>query len=317
MQDIENLLAFWKVHGDEELVLATIVRKQFSGYRSVGAKKIISRTTACGLLSGGCLETEIDSTARHAWDDLPLLKTFTTTKGADRVFGYQIGCNGTIEVLFEKLPPYLTPEQKTLFIPYGEKPKAAGVVIDLTEAHLGERRFVSENFTDSLMYFDSWVKPVRLCIIGCGPDTPALQEIASLMGWRIQLLDYRPDYIATGPETIIAPLSELVNHVPEGDHVAIVLMTHNYNADLHILNDLREKELAYLGCLGPRERFEQLKDDLYKEYGTRLNHDFEARTHAPAGIFSRGHFPEEIALSIVTQIQSILRQVPNKPPCPA
>src|SRR5262249_39893917 len=128
--------------------------------------------------------------------------------------------------------------------------------------------------------------------------------------------DYRPAYIATGPDTTIAPLSELADYVPEGDQTAVVLMTHNYDADLRILNALRTKKLAYLGCLGPRERFEQLKQDLYKEYGARLSPDFEARVHAPAGMFSRGRFPEEIALSIVAQIQSILRHAPDKLPCP-
>jgi xanthine dehydrogenase accessory factor len=324
MRDIENLLAFWTAHPDEELVLATIVRKQFSGYRSVGARKLISRDNACGLLSGGCLEAEIDATARNAWDALPMLKTFTTTMGADRVFGYQTGCSSIIEVFFEKLSLCMDTEQKSLFIPYGENVKAAGVSICLEEPHLGERHFVSEmpqqatmNPANPVIYFDHWIEPIRLCIIGCGPDAPAFKEIASMMGWRLQLLDYRPGYISTTePETTLAPLAKLADYVPEGSQTAVVLMTHNYNADLHILNALRTKKLAYLGCLGPRERFEQLKHDLYKDYGARLSPDFETRVHAPAGMFSSGRFPEEIALSIVAQIQSLLRHAPDKLPCP-
>lgn len=315
MRDIENLLAFRASHYDEDLVLATIVRKQYSGYRSVGAKKLISRDSACGMLSGGCLEAEIDAIARQVWDNLPILKTFTTTMDADRVFGYQIGCSGTIDVLFEKLTSSVSLEQMALFIPYGEKPKAAGVIVDLKEANLGERRFVTEVSSDPTVYFDRWIEPICLCVIGCGPDAPALKEIADMMGWQIQLLDYRPSYIATGSETTLAPLSELTNYVPEGSRVAVVLMTHNYDADLRILHTLRTKELAYLGCLGSRARFEHLKEDLYKEYGACLSADFEARVYAPAGVFSSGRFPEEIALSIVAQIQSILRHIPDRLPC--
>lgn len=318
MRDIENILAFWRNHDSEDLVLATIVRKQYSGYRAVGAKKIMSRKDACGLLSGGCLEADIMGTAHQYWMHLPVLKTFSTTGSTDRFLGYQTGCAGVIDVLFERLPART--QDKSLYIPYGKKRLAEGVNVSLEAINLGHRRFASEPSGDNTdSFFDSWIEPITLCIVGCGPDAPALFEMAAMMGWQVHLLDYRPDYVATGPLTTLCPLAEMTAHIPEGERVAVILMTHHYEADLRILNGLSGKRLGYLGCLGPRQRFEQLKTDLMNEFGTQLSSGFESIVHAPAGLFSRGRCPEEIALSITSQIQSILRNRSRQSlqPCPA
>lgn len=318
MRDIDNILGFWQNHDSEDLVLATIVRKKYSSYRSVGAKKIMSHNNTCGLLSGGCLEADIIHTARQYWEHLPVLKTFSTTGSTDRFLGYQTGCAGVIDVLFERLPART--KDKSLYIPYGKKRQVEGVNVSLLEINLGHRRFASELSESNIdCFFDPWIEPITLCIVGCGPDAPALFEIAAMMGWQVHMLDYRPDYAAADSLATLCPLAEMAAHIPEGELVAVILMTHHYEADLRILNGLSGKRLGYLGCLGPRQRFEQLKLDLMNEFGTQLSSGFESIVHAPAGLFSSGRCPEEIALSITSQIQSILRHSPNSSlqPCPA
>jgi xanthine dehydrogenase accessory factor len=308
MRDLIDLRAFWTAHAGSPLVLCTLVRKKHFGYRAVGAKKIVGlEGLSCGLLSGGCLEGDIERAARDHPDALPFIRSFSTMNDTDRLFGYQAGCGGVIDILFERLPD--STQDMDLYLPFGEKPKAGGVEISLSESSLGRRIFV-ESSKDCDAFFDPWISPLNLCVIGCGPDAPALADFALPMGWQVRFIDYRSNYSlppsTPGPAEII-PLEEIADSIGEGAHTAIMLMTHNYEADLKILSGLAGRHYGYIGCLGPRQRYEQMKRDMPKIHGIALDPEWETIVHAPAGLFINGRAPEEIALSIIAQIQSLLR----------
>lgn len=134
MKDTVDIRHFWQSAKSEPLVLCTLVKKTGSSYRHVGAKKIISLATGAssGLMSGGCLEGDIEKSARGNADQLPFLKSFSTMSEEDRLMGYQTGCSGEIEVLFEKIPPTL--DSIDLYVPFGKNKKADGVLVTLKTA---------------------------------------------------------------------------------------------------------------------------------------------------------------------------------------
>jgi xanthine/CO dehydrogenase XdhC/CoxF family maturation factor len=85
----------------------------------------------------------------------------------------------------------------------------------------------------------------------------------------------------------------------------VVVMTHNYLHDLEVLRQLLPMRLRYLGCLGPRRRTEGLILDLSEE--DSLNVDAALRRlHAPIGLDIGAETPEEIALSVVSEIKAVL-----------
>lgn len=318
MKDILELREFFKRVTDEDLVLCTIVKKSGSSYRNVFAKKIVSlnSTDSCGLLSGGCLEKEIDETARENFDKLPLIRTFSTLNEEDRLLGYQKGCAGVIDILFEKLPRDLN--QINLFLPYGTNPLAKGVCIDLKK--IGARHFVTNesSYNDhSDVLFEPWVSPVELTIVGCGADADPYLELSKTLGWSIRFVDYRSDLTEEGrfngeikPDLI--PLDQIPFSLKEGPKTAVVLMTHSYEADLNIYAGLLEKEFGYLGCVGPRRRYELLKQDLKNLFDKQPSVGWEEKTvKAPPGITSADHTPAEIAFSIVADIQLKLGSISN------
>ena len=102
MRDLVELRAFCELHqNDEGLVMCTLVRKSGSSYRSVGAKKLVaSNGKNCGLLSGGCLEGSIEKAARERKHEMPFIESFSTLSDEDRLMGYQVGCQGVIDILF-------------------------------------------------------------------------------------------------------------------------------------------------------------------------------------------------------------------------
>ena len=301
MKDLLDLRAFWTAHAGQPLVLATLVGKTGSTYRSLGAKKIIAldRDQSCGLLSGGCLEGDIAARARDT-TTFPFTATFSTEDEADRFLGYQSGCAGTLEILFERLPE--TPDTIDLYLPFGAIPSAKGVAINLTTA---ARRFADA--ANDGEFFDAWTRPIQLTVLGCGIDAAPFAALTAPLGWTLRYLDYRPpSWHADLPATVL-PLAEIGATIP--DTSAVVLMTHSYEADLDLLRQLANRPIAYLACLGPRARYDQLKTDLLKMQGVAIDPAWEARTvAAPAGLWPRGRNPAGIALSVVAQIEQRLGQ---------
>lgn len=308
MHEMQHLLDFWRAHTHAELALATLVGKRGSSYRAPGAKKLVGRADIPGndrgLLSGGCLESAINQAARHNWDRLPFRQSFSTLDEADRLLGFQTGCAGEIEILFERLPAYAAGDP-ALYIPFGPpRDGVAGVAVSLDAATLGQRRYVAR--PPAAGFFDSWITPLTLNIIGCGIDAAPFAALAEPLGWTVQFLDYRPPSWRAELPMRQLPLAELGAIIPDGPHSAVVLMTHNYEADLEILAQLQDKRPGYLACLGPRARFDQLQADLLALRGLTLPPALLEVIAAPAGLWRKDRDPAAIALSIVAQIHAKL-----------
>lgn len=151
---------------------------------------------------------------------------------------------------------------------------------------------------------------VSLVLVGAGNDARPLSQMASLLGWEVNIFDGRPllatrSRFAEALQVQVAKPAELFNWVCPGDHTAFVLMTHNYPYDLAVLEQLSQYSLPYIGVLGPKKRLEHLLQDLGK-LGIRLSSDFRDRLFGPAGLELGAEGPEEIALSILSEISAVL-----------
>lgn len=98
---------FRSADNDESVVLATVVRITGSSYGGVGTR-MVARVdgTTVGLVSGGCLESDL---AEHARDvhrrREPRVVTYDTRADDETAWGLGLGCNGLIDVLLEPLKP--------------------------------------------------------------------------------------------------------------------------------------------------------------------------------------------------------------------
>ena len=102
----------------------------------------------------------------------------------------------------------------------------------------------------------------------------------------------------------------------EGD--AAVVMTHSYEQDRSVLTNLLEKNIAYLGVLGPRYRTADLLRDVkadlavYERSPSDENHcSVWNEVHSPVGLNLGGHSPATIALSILAEIQGVVSSRPS------
>jgi xanthine dehydrogenase accessory factor len=103
----------------------------------------------------------------------------------------------------------------------------------------------------------------------------------------------------------------LVAQVAPGPDAMAVVMTHHYVHDVPILRDLLARPLAYVGLLGPKKRAQKILEDL-STAGAQLK-DARHRLHAPVGLDLGADSPEQVALSIVAEIQSALTQRDARP----
>ena len=131
--------------------------------------------------------------------------------------------------------------------------------------------------------------PLQLLIAGDGRDTVPLAAIAQTMGWKIIRL-HAPEQICGDSRTVA------------------VVKTHNYGRDFAFLRALLPLDLPYIGLVGSKKRKEQLVAALID-----LGADLEQtqRIHGPAGLDIGSATPEEIALSIVAEIQAVLAVRPH------
>ncbi|MEY4511799.1 MAG: hypothetical protein RLZZ450_3921 [Pseudomonadota bacterium] len=80
-------------------------------------------------------------------------------------------------------------------------------------------------------------------------------------------------------------------------------MAHHDERDLAALHALVRSRAPYIGVLGARTRATRLLADV-ESGGYRLDERTKQRLHAPVGLAIGAESPQEIALSIVAEIQA-------------
>lgn len=182
---------------------------------------------------------------------------------------------------------------------------------DACEAAVTKRSFV-KNYTLSEgtveVFLEVIQPPLSLTILGAGDDAIPLARFASLLGWQTTLLDHRPafatlDRFPMADRLLPGCPDAALDSLALDERSAVVLMSHNYEQDRAFLNRLVSANVPYIGILGPVKRTDRLLNDIRAD-GIFLSEDFLARLHSPAGLDIGSETPEEIALSIVSEIQA-------------
>lgn len=151
---------------------------------------------------------------------------------------------------------------------------------------------------------------VPLMIFGAGHDALPLVRLAQELGWYVTVVDNRQadgtqERFQCADEVILSRPEAISESVSLNNRTMAVVMTHNYLHDLEILKILVPSPVRYLGILGPKSRTEKLLQDL-QEQGITPTEQQRQRLYSPVGLDIGADTPEEIALSIVAEIQAVL-----------
>ena len=277
MKEIQEIIRAFKQRRAQPLALATLVRAHGSSYRRPGARMLIdARGGITGALSGGCLEEEVATRAQEVIaTGEPILLSFDTR--------LRYGCNGAIEIFVEQVRPELLDR---LAAEQRNRSESLLATVFENSQSLGTRFLSSADEALPGAFVQAIRPPLRLVLIGDGPDSVPLRALGAILGWAV---------IETEEG------SSLPNDFDEW--TAAVVKTHNYGRDYAALEKLLPLGLPYVALLGPRRRRDQLLHSLL-DAGVTIR----SQLFAPAGLDIGAESPEEIALAIVTEIQTIFAE---------
>ncbi|MFN5576173.1 MAG: XdhC family protein [Bacteroidota bacterium] len=172
--------------------------------------------------------------------------------------------------------------------------------------------FKSYNLNDhTFNAFLSFISPpISLIIVGAGNDAIPLQSIAETLGWEVTIVDGRHTYakierFSSACQIIVSKPEKVLQQIPIDEKTVFVLMTHNYNYDYAILKALLDKNIPYIGALGPKKKLDNMITDLKAE-NIFLNERQKNILYGPVGLELGAETPAEIALSITAEIMSVM-----------
>jgi len=159
-------------------------------------------------------------------------------------------------------------------------------------------------------FIECMAPAIKLNILGAGNDVIPLVKLASVMGWEITIADGRSDLVTSYRfpevgELLIGKGDEMAGKLAIDSQTAVVLMTHNFNYDLAILKGLYPYKCPYIGVLGPKKKLLKLKEQLIKN-GISFQKGDEKVIFGPMGLDIGAESPEEIALSIMSEIKAVM-----------
>lgn len=150
-------------------------------------------------------------------------------------------------------------------------------------------------------------RPLReLIVVGAGHIAQPMAHIGALLGYRVIVLDDRPDFATRerfpDADRLIRadfgdPFADLVLH--ERSHLLLVTRGHKYDYECLIRALRTDPAPAYIGMIGSRRRVRATYVQLIDE---GISHDLIDRIHAPVGLDIGAETPEEIAVSVAAEL---------------
>ena len=152
------------------------------------------------------------------------------------------------------------------------------------------------------------VPPTHLFIFGSAHDAVPLLSLAKAIGWSVTVCEPHAqlatrERFRAADRHLVGPLEEAIAALERCVRPAAVVMAHHYERDLAALSALLRSTAPYIGLLGARRRASRLLADVTRG-GLVLDEQTQRRLHWPVGLAIGAESPQEIALSIVAEIQA-------------
>jgi xanthine dehydrogenase accessory factor len=170
------------------------------------------------------------------------------------------------------------------------------------------KNYISDDH-DLTAFIEMIRPPVSVIIIGAGNDVIPVADMADILGWETTVIDGRPNYarkerFASACQVLVAKPERALEQLVIDEYTVFLLMTHNYNYDKAMLVQLLQKNVSYIGMLGPMKKRERILNEL-KDEGISFSEQQLSNLHSPVGLDIGAESSEEIALSILSEIKAM------------
>ncbi len=299
------LSALDQLSGDDQAVLATVIDTEGSSYRKAGARMLINlaQHQLTGIVGGGCFDDDLIEHAREVANSGLCKVAFYDMRADDDVlWGLGMGCNGAVRVLLQ--PISADHPMTELLKNLQQRGGQISLRLATGECWQSDPQSVPAGLSGQGQQecFSHRIAPrFRLGIFGTGSDVLPVLDMADQLDWHITLWDHRPGKVKAHRFPQVAAISAFDNATPADAQAcqAVLVMSHNFDADRRFLNAIAGLGIPFIGSLGPISRRLRLLEQM-----ERVPEGFADTLHGPVGLNLGGELPEEIALSVISQIQS-------------
>ena len=332
----------------EDCVLATVVRTRGSTPQKSGAKLLVRKDgSGVGTLGGGCVEGDIWFAAKEIMRQRggPEFKDYYLNEDIAARDG--LVCGGTMYFFLDPLregTDYLRYGKEALnaykggsvvgiaTIVRAPDPRRLGYRFMLrddgtTEGSLGDpdlEKLALESIgkvaqlgkNDTVLtsngteiFVEGFTTPPTLVLMGGGHIGKATSVLANSLGFRIYVVDDRPEFANAErfPEAagiIVADYSQGLSQVPINANTYIVVATRGHRQDDYALEAAIGTPATYVGLLGSKRKTLLIYRNLLEQ-----GHSPEVlrQVRSPMGLDIAALTPEEIAVSIMSEIIMVRR----------
>ena len=298
-------------------VIATVIETWGSAPRRVGSQLIVSGDGHMeGSVSGGCVEGAV---VLEALDSLKVGKTKVLEYGVsdDDAFAVGLACGGKMRVLVEpvgkQMPQNLLQELVDSIAKY------ESVIYEINIKTL-QRRLVYNDYedrirrdrsgfeADGITFLNVYSPKLKIDIVGAVHIAQALVPISEIAGFSPRIIDPRESFANRERFGSV----EISNDFPDvaltktkpNYRTAVILLTHDPKLDDPALHIALRSEAFYIGALGSKKTHQQRINRLKQAGFTEKQID---RVHGPIGLKIGASSPEEIAISILSEVIATLR----------
>lgn len=286
----------------------------------------------------------------HTREGQPVLLTYDSTAQDEVRWGFGLGCDGIVDVLLERagtlgrVDPLAFLDgcrrdqergvlvtvfaSETPAVPVGARVTLKGGTVqadelppELRENLLSDARTVRDCGESTVRTYlhgsavvtallEAVLPPVRLFVFGAGHDAVGVVQIAHTVGWEVIVCEPHGRFatrerFALADEIIFAPPEQIAARINRSERPMTLVMGHNYEQDRAALAMLLGTRAPYIGVLGPKRRTARMLGEIGAGQGPG-----DERIHAPVGLALGAESPQEIALAIIAEIQSVLAHAP-------
>lgn len=158
-----------------------------------------------------------------------------------------------------------------------------------------------------------FIEPVlaepSLFIFGGGHIALALAKMARLAGFKIVVIDDRPEFATPqrfpeAEQTLVTDFSEAFPKLSIRSSDYIVIVTHGHKGDEVVLERVLRTEARYIGMIGSTKKNEAISSHLRAK---GISQELLDRVYTPVGLKINAQTPAEIAVSILAEIIKVRR----------
>ena len=162
---------------------------------------------------------------------------------------------------------------------------------------------------DLEIFIEPVVAEPRLFIFGGGHIALALAKIAKLAGFKIVVIDDRPEFATPQrfPEaerTLVTDFAGAFSKLSIRSSDYIVIITHGHKGDEVVLEQALKTEAKYIGMIGSSKKNEAIFSHLRAK---EISQEVLNKVFTPIGIRISAQTPAEIAVSILAEMIKVRR----------